>query len=305
MDQLNINIFPKFSIMQLFFGILGIFFYISLIFLFSCYYRCLSFIKEKIFTFILLNSLTLSISIFIESATKKFIFVYISNTIQFTLILCFLDNCFRSHFLSKDVNDLEINYKLYIILIFMLCSLPLSKYLSVSDKNIFDQNTIKLILSILFYEQIREKIQNLIDYLKEKKINASDSDIPYNIAYYYYKSFLMINSIFYASFIFFIIYFILIILDNFVNYKITIQYVSFFMNLLGIYLLIIGCILFFYSSNRNKIEKHRKENKKIDNSEESQSFRVIDVNVTPEDVDENVVPSVEIKKKNKRKKNFN
>ena len=70
-------------------------------------------------------------------------------------------------------------------------------------------------------------------------------------------------------------------MDNFINYKITIQYVSFIVNLLAIYFLTIGCILFFYSSNRNKIEKHKKKNKKLENSEESQSFRVIDANVTP------------------------
>lgn len=292
MDQLKL--LPNFTIIKSFFAILGVLFYIALIFLFNYYYRCLSFIKEKIFTFIFINSLSSLISAYIHEPTKQFIFVYTSNTIQFYLILFFIDKCLSSNNLSKDKKDLEINFKIYIILLFMLVHLPISKYLTVSKRNLFDLNAIKLILCLLFYEHIREKIQMLIYYFKDKASYNSEFDLSYNS--YYYKFLKMINSIFSTSFVFFILYYIIKIIDKVLEYKITFQYLTFFINLLAVYFMVIGCILFFYCINREQLEKNKKINKKSDNSEESQNFRVINIDVTPRDIDENVMEIIGNKK---------
>lgn len=273
MDQLKL--LPNFTIIKSFFAILGVLFYIALIFLFNYYYRCLSFIKEKIFTFIFINSLSSLISAYIHEPTKQFIFVYTSNTIQFYLILFFIDKCLSSNNLSKDKKDLEINFKIYIILLFMLVHLPISKYLTVSKRNLFDLNAI-------------------IYYFKDKASYNSEFDLSYNS--YYYKFLKMINSIFSTSFVFFILYYIIKIIDKVLEYKITFQYLTFFINLLAVYFMVIGCILFFYCINREQLEKNKKINKKSDNSEESQNFRVINIDVTPRDIDENVMEIIGNKK---------
>ncbi len=200
------NSISMYIIMESIFSIIGVFFYISLILLFGFYYKCLIFIKENIFTFILVNSLTPLISLFINNPIYKNVFSFLSQTIQFSLILYFIDKCFTSPNLSKDKKDFEISYKIYIILIFMISSFPFYNYLELFEKTIFDQNVIRMVPIILLYEQIREKFQILFDYLNEKKVKPNDSDMPHEIVYYYYNIFKIISKMFYTSFFLFFLY---------------------------------------------------------------------------------------------------
>ena len=308
MDQFQISSFSNYTIIQFFFSILGILFYFALIFLFKFYYNCLIFITEKIFTFILLNSLTSLITLFIEIPLKKYLFVYISGTIQFYLVISFINKCLTSDKFSKDSKNFEINYQIYIVLIYMICSFPFTKIFVTFEKNLFEQNAVKMILTVLLYEHIREKLYNILDYLDEKKLNTNEKDVylPYMKAHYYHKIIKTINSIFFISFILFIILLIIKILDNLINYKLTFQYSSLFVNLLAIYFLIIGCILFFYPLNKSQLEKHKKGDKKesIDDLN-SQKFRVIDVEITNTDGDGNMGVSYRKRKRNKNKDNNN
>ena len=190
----------------------------------------------------------------------------------------------------------------------MICSFPFTKIFVTFEKNLFEQNAVKMILTVLLYEHIREKLYNILDYLDEKKLNTNEKDVylPYMKAHYYHKIIKTINSIFFISFILFIILLIIKILDNLINYKLTFQYSSLFVNLLAIYVLIIGCILFFYSLNKSQLEKHKKGDKKesIDDLN-SQKFRVIDVEITNTDGDGNMGVSYRKRKRNKNKDNNN
>lgn len=305
MDQLKIYSLPKYIILQTVFSLLGVFFYISLIFLFCFYYKNLGFIKQNIFTFILVNSLSPLILLFIDNPTYKIAFSFFSETIQFSLILYFIDNCLTSSNISKDNKEFQIDYKIYIILIFMISSFPFNNYLDLFEKTIFDQNVIKMVLIILFHEQIREKLKNLLEYLNDK-INSNDSDMPHEIAYYYYNICKIISKMFYTSFILFFIYFILKLFDHhFFTYKITLEYICFFINLFAIYSLVVGCILFFYSLNRNKLLKIDEKIFRKENSlEETQTFRVIDVDIPQEDINENTEHSSNKKRKKEKKKSM-
>ncbi len=296
------NSISMYIIMESIFSIIGVFFYISLILLFGFYYKCLIFIKENIFTFILVNSLTPLISLFINNPIYKNVFSFLSQTIQFSLILYFIDKCFTSPNLSKDKKDFEISYKIYIILIFMISSFPFYNYLELFEKTIFDQNVIRMVLIILLYEQIREKFQILFDYLNEKKVKPNDSDMPHEIVYYYYNIFKIISKMFYTSFFLFFLYLGLKLFGKHAfNFKTTFEYICLFINLFAIYSLIIGCILFFYSLNKNNLETHQKSARRKESFDESQTFKVINVDIAQDDIDENI-EHFSRKRRKKRKK---
>ena len=296
------NSISMYIIMESIFSIIGVFFYISLILLFGFYYKCLIFIKENIFTFILVNSLTPLISLFINNPIYKNVFSFLSQTIQFSLILYFIDKCFTSPNLSKDKKDFEISYKIYIILIFMISSFPFYNYLELFEKTIFDQNVIRMVPIILLYEQIREKFQILFDYLNEKKVKPNDSDMPHEIVYYYYNIFKIISKMFYTSFFLFFLYLGLKLFGKHAfNFKTTFEYICLFINLFAIYSLVVGCILLFYSINRNKLERPEKNLKRKDALEDLETFRVIEIDCSQEDIDESMAHQSN-KRLNKSKK---
>ena len=300
------NSISMYIIMESIFSIIGVFFYISLILLFGFYYKCLIFIKENIFNFILFNSLTPLISLFINNPIYKNVFSFLSQTIQFSLILYFIDKCFTSPNLSKDKKDFEISYKIYIILIFMISSFPFYNYLELFEKTIFDQNVIRMVLIILLYEQIREKFQILFDYLNEKKVKPNDSDMPHEIVYYYYNIFKIISKMFYTSFFLFFLYLGLKLFGKHAfNFKTTFEYICLFINLFAIYSLVVGCILLFYSINRNKLERPEKNLKRKDALEDLETFRVIEIDCSQEDIDESMAHQSNKRLKKSKKIDYN
>ena len=276
MDQLQISSYPVLKIVQFIFSVLGILFYFALIFLFHFYYHCIRFIKEKIFSFILVHSLTSLLVLFIENPTYNLFFKYFSNIIQLYLILYFFDKCLKLTNIPIDKN-IKINYKIYIILIFMICTFPFSKYLPIFEKPFFDQNPILLILCILLFEQIRGKMEIIIEIFHEND-------------FYYYNIYKMINNYFKASFFLFLLTISAKILDNFLIYKNILLFITYFLNLSAVYVMAIGCILFFYCLNRDDLKikkKYKKENE--ENNDEKNKFRVIDVeaDINQDDVDKN------------------
>ena len=304
MEQFQISSYPKKQIIQFIVSVLELLFYIALILLFKFYFHRLKFIKEKIFTFILVHSLTSLLSLFIKNPIQNILFNYLGQIIQFYLLLFFIDKCLISSKLNIDKSKVEINYKFYIILIYMICTFPFNKSLGIFEKSFFDQNAIVMILCILFFEEFREKMQILIGYLNERKSISINSDMPHEIAFYYYNIFNLIYNYFYTSFLLFLLNLGAKMLENFVSYKITFQFIAYFLNLSAIYILVIGSILFFYCLNRNEFQKSIKD-KKEENLEEGQNFRVIDVEINDDsdDFDENKDLSSSTSNKKRKRKN--
>ena len=306
MEQFQISSYSKMKIIQFFFSVVGISFYLALIILFHFYYDCIRFIKEKIFSFILVHSLTSLISLFIKDPTYNLFFNYFSHTFQLYLFLYFIDKCLVSSPITIDKGKMEIEYKIYIILIFMLCTFPFNKYFGLFEKTFLDQNAISMILSILFYEQIRGKMQFIIYILNERKALSANPDMPYEMIFYYYNMYKMINNYFYTSFLFFLLMLGAKILENFVQYKITFQFIAYFLYLSAIYTLVIGCILFFYCLNRKDLNyKKRNKREKLENIDERQKFTIIDVESNYDDIDENMNFALSSSNDKRKKKNKN
>ena len=98
----RIYILPITSKLDFSLSFIGIFFYLSIVILFSFYYNCLFLIKEEIFSYILLKSLFSIIESFIECDSFRLVFVYIANIILFSLLIFHLNRCLTQ---KKIVDD--------------------------------------------------------------------------------------------------------------------------------------------------------------------------------------------------------
>ena len=264
MSQQQVNMFSINSYIQLFFSTTGILFYFYFVFLFYFYYKNISFIKGKIFSFIFLNSISSLILLFISNTKIKLLLIYICNIISFYLILFFIDKCLISIEIILNSIYVEIKYKKYIVLIYMISFFPYENIFDIFIKHIFANYFFKIILLLLFYENLRGKIKKIFEYLDELKenLNFFNNNTSYNIKYGFYQEFKEIFLFFYISYILFMIYFVTKILECILNYKIIFEYIAFFINVFAVYSLVISCILLFFVLNKNKLKKYKKGNKK-------------------------------------------
>ena len=260
----RIYILPITSKLHFSLSFIGIFFYLSIMILFSFYYNCLFLIKEEIFSYILLKSLFSLIESAIESDEYRMVFVFITQIILFTLLLFHLDRCFTQKKIVEDITDLEIKEKNYIILIYILCLIPFDSYFTILTSEMIAQNIIKAALIIMFYKSIEKKIKIMIDRLNQQQAKSTkvnkNSDILENNENYYIEMLQSINSMYSAGAVLFVFCFLINIYTSYYQNEL-IQYFSEMVKDSALFFISLAQLLFFYCSNKIELEQSLKKNK--------------------------------------------
>ena len=260
----RIYILPITSKLHFSLSFIGIFFYLSIMILFSFYYNCLFLIKEEIFSYILLKSLFSLIESAIESDEIRMVFVFITQIILFCLLLFHLDRCFTQKKIVEDITDLEIKEKNYIILIYILCLIPFDSYFTILTSEMIAQNIIKAALIIMFYKSIEKKIKIMIDRLNQQQAKSTkvnkNSDILENNENYYIEMLQSINSMYSAGAVLFVFCFLINIYTSYYQNEL-IQYFSEMVKDSALFFISLAQLLFFYCSNKIELEQSLKKNK--------------------------------------------
>ena len=288
---------------QSFFSLSGLIFYLISFILFNFYYKCPSLIKKEIFTFIFLTSLKTIIEIIIPFSLANYLISYIIGIISFYLIIVYLDKCLTSKKLSIDSFVFELTNKIYLFLIFLVCSFPVVEIWKLSENYIITENIISIIVAILFYIYINSKFKLLLDYLNEKQITNSkipDIYLPYMKAYYYYNSFKCAKTIFFFSLILIVCYFSLNISKIFFKNK-YLSLIAIIIEKTSLFCLVLGNLILFYSLYKKllgigKNEEIEEEGRNISN------FTVIDVDIQQDDKEDLTNFYIRQKKDKKNKK---
>jgi hypothetical protein len=291
---------------QSFYSLSGLIFYLISFILFNFYYKCPSLIKKEIFTFIFLTSLKTIIEIIIPFSLANYLISYFIGIISFYLILVYLDKCLTSKKISIDSFIFELSNKVYLFLIFLVCSFPAVKIWKLSENYIITENIINIIVAILFFIYINSKFKLLLDYLNEKQVTNSkipDIYLPYMKAYYYYNSFKCAKTIFFFSLILIICFFSLNISNIFLK-KQNLCLLALIAEKISLFCLILGNLVLFYSLYKKllgigKNEEIDEEGRNISN------FTVIDVDIQQDDKEELSNFSKRQKKDKKNKKTGN
>ena len=295
------NEYPLYFYIHLFFIFIELIIYIIAALLFYFYFNSSSYIKKEFFTFTILNSFKSFLEITLPSSHIKDIIIYIIGVIEFYLILAYINKSLSSKKISQNNTSYELDHFWYIIIIFILSSFPYVEIFNLSEKYIFSFNTVNIILAILLFRYINIRMQLLLEYLKEKKMTNSaipDIYLPYLRAHFYYTMFNRINIIFYVSLVLVISFYLIKILDLFIEWKIFSKYILLFLEESLNWSLIISCFIFFYSYHKKKLIKGGVVKDKSGEEANLAKFSVIDVDIQQ---DENSNLS-ERKKPNERKK---
>ena len=256
MDLGRIYVLPNIIKMQISFSLVGIFFYFTNIILFLFYYNCIVFIKEEIFSFIFLKSITFLIELFIDDHIYKYLFKYCSQVIVFSLLLLHINKCLTQKKIIENIKDLEINDKIYIMLIYMLSFFP---YEFMFELQFFErvlQLVIKMVLAINFYSYVDKKIKIMLDRLREQQIK-SKNEINYLMGCkenYYLKMLRTINSMYLTALILYICT-MLIYISLLYNLNEFVKIVGKFCFFGAFAIIILAQLLFFFCSNKIELEK--------------------------------------------------
>ena len=262
----NLFILPGLTRIQFNLSLIGICFYLFIILLFNFYYNCISFIKEEIFSFILLKSLSSLIEIFIESNLNRTIFLYFSHIILFTLLLIQINKNLTQKKIVEDIEGLAINDKLYIILIFMLIFFPFEYFFNLQIFELFVHNIVKIVTTFLLFKHIDKKIKTMIEHIKEEhlKNQKNKNDINFMLnndkLNYYLKMIKTIDSMILTGFILYVIFFSVNIWLLY-NYNEILKYINDIINGCAIFSISLAQLLFFYCSNKIELENGEKKTK--------------------------------------------
>ena len=280
----RIFLLPIVKKIEISFSLVGIIFYLFIITLFFFCYNCKFFIKEEIFSFILLKSICFLIGLFIDHEIFLFFFIYISQTIVFSLILFHINKCLTQKKIIEDIKDLELNDKLYIILIYMLCFFPYQSFFNLQTSELFFQNAFKIATAIFLYKHIEKKIKIMTERLRQQQIKAKN-DINLLMGYkemYYIKMISTINSMYLYALVLFIIYISINIYLLYYQNK-FIEIVGNFFYFGAVAFIILAELLFFFCSNKIELETIIRKGK-INNR--FKNFMIINI-FNQEDTDEN------------------
>ena len=283
----RIYLLPYISKIQISFSLVGIFFYLFIIIIFFLYSNCIFFIKEEIFSFIFLKSLCSLIELFIDDEIYRIFFIYISQTILFVLLLLHINKCLTQKKIIEDTKDLELNDKLYIILIYLLSFFPFESFFSLQVQEMFFQNAVKIVAGIILYRHINKKINILTDRLKQQQIKAKN-DVNHFMGYkenYYLKMISTINSMYLTGLFLFIIY-ISINIYLLYNFNEIIKFVGKFFDFGAFAFIILAQLLFFFCSNKIELEIIFKKGKLNSGFKKFVIMNVIKI-FNQEDTDEN------------------
>ena len=276
--------YPVYFYVHLFFVFVGAIIYVVLFFAFKLYYNHPSFIKLEIFSFILLNSIKSFLEISLPSSIMKELIIYTIGIINFYLILSYISKCFKSRKISQNSSSFELNHFCLIIIIFIASTFPYGKVFDISGKYVLSCSTINIILSVILFRYINIKMQNLLDYLKDKKMTNStipDIYLPYMKAHYYYTNFSIISNIFCFCILLVICNYSVRILDLFFEWHLISRYLLLFSEESLYCCLIAAGLIFFYSFNKNKLIKGGKKKRKEEGGEEANlaKFSVMDIEI--------------------------
>ena len=285
---------------HIFFAFLGLILYIICFILLQFYYKCFSYIKKRIFIFILIHSINCFIETLLVQSLIKAVIIYILGIVKFYLLLSYINQCFTSKKISNESSTYAIDNLNYIIIGFAISTIPLESMINVEGKYILSFIVIKIVLAILLFRYVHIKMELLLDYFKEKKTpNSSIPDIylPYMKANYYYSNFSKVNIIFFLSLFFIVLYNIFQIFDLFLQWKSMNSCIMLILEELTWYSIVAGCLILFYSLNRTSLIKG--EDSKEENGEEINlaKFSVIDIDVQQ---DESVNLSERKRKRNEK-----
>lgn len=245
----RIFLLPNISKIQLSFSLIGILFYFSIIILFLFYYNCIILIKEEIFSFIFITSVLSLIEIFIDNETFRSLFIYITQIIAFSLLLAYLNKCLTQKIIVEDIKDLEINDKIYILLIFMLCSFPFQSFLDLQIFERYVQYILKMVLAALLYYLIYKRMKLIIERLNEQKLESKKENnyLMGSKENYYVKMIKTINMMYLIGFILLILFmgikiYMLHIYTEYIEYFGKTVYYSGFSSIILAELLLFFCI---------------------------------------------------------------
>lgn len=245
----RIFLLPNISKIQLSFSLIGILFYFSIIILFLFYYNCIILIKEEIFSFIFITSVLSLIEIFIDNETFRSLFIYITQIIAFSLLLAYLNKCLTQKIIVEDTKDLEINDKIYILLIFMLCSFPFQSFLDLQIFERYVQYILKMVLAALLYYLIYKRMKLIIERLNEQKLESKKENnyLMGSKENYYVKMIKTINMMYLIGFILLIFFmgikiYMLHIYTEYIEYFGKTVYYSGFSSIILAELLLFFCI---------------------------------------------------------------
>ena len=299
----SINDSPIFIFTHLFIAILGFLIYIiSFLSLHFCY-SAPSLIRKEFFIFILFNSFESLVEIILSPTIKKELIIYIFGIIKFYLIISFINKCFTSRKISPYNSSFELEDIYLSVFLFAVISFPFEKCIFLSEQYILSSNIINIIFVFILFKYINCKMGLLLDYLKDKKMNNSaipDIYLPYMRAHYYYTNFNKINSIFYLSLILVNCYYSIKIINYYLDdWKLILKLLALFIKESFYCSLIIACFIFFYSLNKNQLNKVNKRKEEGGEEENLAKFTVIDVDIQQ---DENSNLSKRKRKREKKSK---
>ena len=251
----RIFLLPNISKIQLSFSLIGILFYFSIIILFLFYYNCIILIKEEIFSFIFITSVLSLIEIFIDNETFRSLFIYITQIIAFSLLLAYLNKCLTQKIIVEDIKDLEINDKIYILLIFMLCSFPFQSFLDLQIFERYVQYILKMVLAALLYYLIYKRMKLIIERLNEQKLESKNENnyLMGSKENYYVKMIKTINMMYLIGFIL-LIFFMGIKIYMLHIYTEYIEYFGKTVYYCGFSSIILAELLLFFCINKLELE---------------------------------------------------
>jgi len=284
------------TIIECGFSAIGLIFYLVIFILFHFYYKCPSLITKEIFTFILLYSLKPILKYYLPFSLITQLTIYCIGIISFYFLVTYINRCLTSKKISENPINFELVHRNYMYLIFLLSSFPLVSTFSLSEKYVFSLNIINIILVILLYRYVNARFLLLLDYLKEKKVTNSaipDIYLPYMKAHYYYTTFSSVQMVFFDSFIIMIFHFSSNII--YILFKLRfLCYVSLLFGKISVFCLVFGCLMLFYSFNKQSFGMGKNEM----NDEEINiaKFTVIDVDIQQDEKDE-----ISVRKKKDKK----
>lgn len=287
------------TILDIFFSCIGIIFYIVSFILLKFYYKSPMLITEGIFTFIIAYSIKCLLQNILSFSLIFELLYYVIDCLLFYLVISFINKCFCSNKLSENSANFEISYNKIISITFCVCSFPLDKIFELAEKYFLTKYVLSLCLLILLYRYIHLRLQNLLDYLDDKKTTSSeipDIYLPYMKAFYYYNVFSSINMIIFDALIIMASYFGVGIIYIMIKLNILIIIQSVFEKL-SIISIIVCCLLMFYSFNQSTFGFGK--NEEGGEGYNIAKFSVIDIDIQQDEKD-NLNFS---RKKNKSNKN--
>ena len=197
------------KIVIIFLSSLGLITYFVSLLIMIFYVKKIQFIKSKSFSFIILNSITDLLKLYLDKSEYKnfkIFIIFTSYLIQFHFVISAINKMLTGKKIFKQEKDFSIQKLLTKeIIILPLIFFPYEKYFQNIGINIL-QYLIIIILIVLLYNYIKKKIEELLNYLKE---NSKDNiEIPYMEPEELFRVYLVIRHLWNISFIFGLLYYI-------------------------------------------------------------------------------------------------